>query len=377
MEHRCGINCIITPHMMEEIKSKGDKDQSGFAKHAEKVASSERNLRESFSLNSQESEVEHGVFEGIVGSASAGGLNRMIYDAQNRSSRPGVLVRREISPEHGDLDVNNVYDRLGSTYNLFKDVYSRDSLDGKGLPLMATVNYRTGYSNAFWNGSQMVFGDGDANLFKDFTGMTIVAHELTHGVVQYSGGLDYKDQSGALNESCADIFGALTEQYEKKQEAKDASWLVGEGLFGPSVNGVALRSMKEPGNAYDDSVLGKDPQPYHRRDYVRTTSDNGGVHINSGIPNHAFYLLSMLLGGNAWEKAGMIWYKALQDNTDSKIDFRAWAFLTAESAKELFGNGSREYRLTRHAWQLVGISADSQEERLERRRERIRRRQGK
>jgi len=370
MEHRCGINCIITPHMMEEIKSKGDKDQYGFAKHAEKVAKSERNLRESFSLNSQHPSDDQGIFEGVIGSASTGGLNRVIYDAQNRSNRPGVLVRKEISPEHSDLDVNNVYDRLGSTYGLFKDIYSRDSLDGKGLPLVATVNYRTGYSNAFWNGSQMVFGDGDANLFKDFTGLTIVAHELTHGVVQYSGGLDYNGQSGALNESCADIFGALTEQYAKRQEAKDASWLVGEGLFGPNVNGIALRSMIEPGNAYDDSVLGKDPQPYHRRNFVKTTSDNGGVHINSGIPNHAFYLLSMLLGGNAWEKAGMIWYKTLQDNTNKSVKFGEWAALTVESAETLFGSGSRECRLTKHAWRLVGISTDSMEERKKKREER-------
>jgi len=376
MEHKCGINCIITPHMMEGIKSKGDKDQSKFALHAEKVAKSERSLRESFSLNAQGSSDDQGVFEGVIGSASTGGLNRVIYDAQNRSSRPGVLVRKEISPEYSDLDVNNVYDRLGSTYNLFKDIYSRDSLDGKGLPLVATVNYRTGYSNAFWNGSQMVFGDGDANLFKDFTGITIVAHELTHGVVQYSGGLDYKDQSGALNESCADIFGVLTEQYQKKQEAKDASWLVGEGLFGPSVNGIALRSMVEPGNAYNDSVLGRDPQPYSMRDYVRTTSDNGGVHINSGIPNHAFYLLSMLLGGNAWEKAGMIWYKTLQDNDNSKIGFREWALLTIESAKELFGNGSREHRLTKHAWKLVNVNTMSREEMNKRREERRAKRRG-
>jgi Zn-dependent metalloprotease len=358
MEHKCGINCIITPHMMEEIKAKGDKAQLGFALHAEKVANSERNLRESFNLNAQDSSGEQGILQGVVGSASTGGLNRVIYDAQNRSSRPGVLVRKEISPEHSDLDVNNVYDRLGSTYNLFKDIYSRDSLDGKGLPLIATVNYRTGYSNAFWNGTQMVFGDGDAKLFKDFTGITIVAHELTHGIVQYSGGLDYKNQSGALNESCADIFGALTDQYQKKQEAKDASWLVGEGLFGPSVNGVSLRSMIEPGNAYNDSVLGKDPQPYHMRGYVRTTSDNGGVHINSGIPNHAFYLLSMLLGGNAWEKAGAIWYDTLQKNTNRSIGFRAWAVMTVASAVSLFGSGSREERLVKHAWRLVGLSVD-------------------
>ena len=137
-----------------------------------------------------------------------------------------------------------------------------------------------------WNGSQMLYGDGDNSIFIDFTkGNDVIGHELTHGVTQYEANLTYSQQLGALNESVSDVFGSLLEQYHLQQTAGDADWLIGQGLLTANVKGIALRSMKAPGTAYDDPVLGKDPQPAHMKDYVNTVSDNGGVHINSGIPN--------------------------------------------------------------------------------------------
>src|SRR5690606_15305154 len=125
--------------------------------------------------------------------------------------------------------------------------------------------------------------------FDGFTGsLSVIGHELTHGLIEYTAGLVYRDQSGALNESIADVFGALVEQHAAGQTADEASWLIGEGLFTDQVEGNALRSMAAPGTAYDDDVLGKDPQPGHMDDFVETNRDNGGVHLNSGIPNKAF-----------------------------------------------------------------------------------------
>ena len=147
------------------------------------------------------------------------------------------------------------------------------------------------YDNAFWDGTQMVFGDGDGVIFLPFTrSVDVIGHELAHGVTQYTSGLNYQDQSGALNESVSDVFGVLVKQRLLGQTADQADWLVGAELLAPGVNGVALRSMAAPGTAYDDPRLGKDPQPGHMRDYVDTTDDNGGVHINSGIPNKAFHV---------------------------------------------------------------------------------------
>jgi Zn-dependent metalloprotease len=251
--------------------------------------------------------------------------------------------------------VNQVYDLTGQVFDFYLQQFKRNSIDGRGMTIKATVHHRRRYSSAFWNGEQIVFGDGDGIIFQTFTDLSVVGHELTHGVVQFSGGLSYQDQSGALNESFADVFGVMIVQYARGQRVHEASWLVGEELFTPDVNGDALRSLKAPGTAYDDDLLGKDPQPYHMDFYVNTSSDYGGVHINSGIPNHAFYLLAQFLGGHAWEKAGQIWYQAMQQLNNPMATFVDWADLTVQTAWNLFGSGSLEMTFTRRAWKLVGV----------------------
>jgi Zn-dependent metalloprotease len=150
------------------------------------------------------------------------------------------------------------------------------------------------------------------------------------------------------------VLGVLVKQWKLRQTAADASWLVGEGLFAKGVQGSALRSLKAPGTAYDDPWLGKDPQPAHMKDYLHDDDDNGGVHVNSGIPNHAFYLAAMSFGGHAWEKAGRIWYHALCNTLGRKSDFVAAAQATATSARALFGAGAEKVVL--EAWRRVGVS---------------------
>ncbi|UQI43768.1 M4 family metallopeptidase [Streptomyces sp. HU2014] len=282
---------------------------------------------------------------------------RTIYDAEHREVAPGRKVHAEGDAPSKDATVNRAHAGLGATFDLYLKVYGRRSIDDSGLPLDATVHYGENYDNAFWDGSQMVFGDGDNDLFLDFTiPVDVIGHELTHGVVQHTANLEYYGQSGALNESVADVFGSLIKQYALGQSADQADWLIGAGLLGPNVDrGVALRSMKEPGTAYDDDVLGKDPQPATMDDYVRTSRDNGGVHINSGIPNHAFYLLATDLGGNAWERAGKIWYATLTGGElAADADFADFARLTAASARGLFGDGD-EIQAVLKAWSSVGV----------------------
>lgn len=151
-------------------------------------------------------------------------------------------------------------------------------------------------------------------------------------------------------------------QRVKGQTAAEADWLIGEGLFTSNVNGVAIRSMKEPGTAYDDPVFGKDPQPGHMRDYLNwpISRDNGGVHVNSGIPNHAFYFVATAMGGNAWEKAGLIWYITLRDRLRQRADFQDAANLTFNVAAEIFGSGSSEQDAVRGGWEQVGINIEVQ-----------------
>ena len=282
---------------------------------------------------------------------------RSIYDAQGKYALPGNSIRVEGNKKTKDVVVNEAYDGSGAHYDFFRRIYQRNSLDDKGLALDSTVHYGQKYDNAFWNGRQMVYGDGDGDLFGRFTlCLDVIGHELTHGVVQFEANLSYEGQSGALNESFADVFGALLKQHHKKQKADEADWLIGAGLFTQRVKGKALRRMKAPGNAYDDSVIGKDPQPGHMKDYNDTWFDNGGVHINSGIPNHAFYLVAIEIGGYAWEKAGLIWYVALRDRIRRRANFKRAAKATFRVAGELFGVGSREQEAVRKGWEGVGVS---------------------
>lgn len=295
----------------------------------------------------------------VAVSAAPTGPNRKITDAHGKSSSTGTVVRREGEPAVADPAVNEAYDGLGATYKFYSEVFQRNSIDGNGSALDAVVHYGRGYDNAFWDGSRMNFGDGDGKVFNRFTkSLSVIGHELTHGVTQYSAKLAYRGQAGALNESVSDVFGVLVEQYKLGQKADAASWLVGEGLFTDKVQGVAIRSMKAPGTAYDDPALGKDPQRPTMSGYVKTTSDNGGVHINSGIPNHAFYLTAATLGGHAWERAGRIWYQTLTGGKVSgNVDFAGFAAATTATATSLYGDDSAEAEAVRDAWQKVEVTS--------------------
>ncbi|WP_144794312.1 M4 family metallopeptidase [Microbacterium paludicola] len=280
--------------------------------------------------------------------------NRTISDANNSETLPGIVVRSEDDPPVDDATANEAFDGLGATFEMLLSAFRRNSLDGLGGGLDATVHYGVDYDNAFWDGERMVFGDGDGEVFRGFTGsLTVIGHELAHGVIQHTANLEYQGQPGALNESIADVLGALTEQYTLGQTADDASWLIGAEIFTDEVEGVALRSMLEPGTAYDDDELGKDPQPAHMSDFVRTTEDNGGVHINSGIPNRAFALTARAIGGNAWERAGTVWYRALTGGLSSTASFQNFADATVAAAEAEYGG--EVTAAVRDAWQTVGV----------------------
>ncbi|MBN1680047.1 MAG: M4 family metallopeptidase [Anaerolineae bacterium] len=292
------------------------------------------------------------------------GKQRVIYDAKTGTNLPGHLVRIEGDGPTHDLAVDEAYDGSGATYDLYHDIYGRNSIDDEGLGLISTVHYDLGYDNAFWDGSQMVYGDGDEDLpeperlFNRFTAaIDIIGHELTHGVTEHEAQLVYANQSGALNESMSDVFGVLVKQRALNQTAAAADWIIGAGLFSPYVNGQGIRSMKAPGTAYDDPILGKDPQPDHMNDYKEVPYDNGGVHINSGIPNYAFYVTACEIGGFAWEKAGRIWYVTLRDKLHPQSTFQNAANLTYQAAGELYGSGSLEQQAVVTGWAAVGINA--------------------
>jgi Zn-dependent metalloprotease len=273
-------------------------------------------------------------------------------------------ARKEGQSPTGDPAVDEAYDGLGAFYTFFSEVFDRDSTDGEGQPLEAIVHFQENFSNAFWDGQQMVIGDGDGEIFNRFSlALDVIGHELSFGVIVAEVQLRQEKQPGALSQSIADVFGVLVKQYSLQQTVEQADWLVGAGLFTEKIKGTggrpaALRSMAAPGTAYDDDLLGKDPQPGHMDDYVQTAQDNGGIHINSGIANKAFYTVATTLGGCAWERAGRIWYEALHDpQLKPSTQFRTFARATRSAAVRLYGETSGEVAAVEAGWEGVGLSA--------------------
>jgi Zn-dependent metalloprotease len=346
---------IVPPYLLEHV-----------AQHAEEQLAAR--VRASLLVDESHRVGRSGTRQRLLGPSVRGaatrhddgtGPSRSVHDAHGTQQLPGTVVRREGEPPTGDPAADEAYDGLGATWSLYQQAYGRDSLDGSGLGLDATVHYGQDYDNAFWDGTQMVFGDGDGVVFRRFTvAVDVIGHELTHGVTELTAGLVYRGQSGALNESISDVFGSLVKQHVAGQDAADADWLIGEGLFMPGINGVALRSMKAPGTAYDDPALGRDPQPATMEGYVETTDDNGGVHLNSGIPNRAFYLAATAIGGPAWEGAGQVWYDVLTGGSlPSDADFATFATATVRAARARFGDGSDHAAAVADAWRQVGVLA--------------------
>ncbi|MBC2931615.1 protealysin inhibitor emfourin [Nocardioides sp. zg-1228] len=273
-----------------------------------------------------------------------------VHDAGSSTSLPGTPARSAGEPATGDVAVDEAAAGIEATLLMFLDDLGRDSYDGAGAPVSLTVHYGSRYNNAFWDGIQLVLGDGDGRVFERFTKpVDVLAHEFSHAVVERTAALAYEGQSGALNESVADAFASCLKQRLLGQDAAEGDWLIGEGIFLPRVRARALRDLAAPGTAYDDPEIGADPQVGHLDDYVETTDDSGGVHLNSGIPNKAFQLAAVAIGGRAVEGAGRIWYDALVGgDVPSRATFATFAAATVAAAGE-------HADAVREAWARVGV----------------------
>jgi hypothetical protein len=342
----CTCN-IIPPYILEAITRNGTPSQRALA---QQTLILDAQIRSQRAIRSQARPAD-------LQAVAVAHKNRLVHTAANTVSLPGTLVRSEGHGPSGDISVDEAYDGLGASFDFYWDVYRRNSFDNHGSDLIATVHYGNPYNNASWGSSQIRFGDGDPTIFNRFTfAIDVIGHELTHGVT--GSRLDYQDQSGALNESVSDVFGSLVKQHSLGQTADQADWLIGAGMFAAGIHGVAFRSMRAPGTAYDDPLIGKDRQPDHMSRYDPIVDDHGGVHINSGIPNKAFFLAATALGGNAWEVAGNIWYRTLFDSRLSPAaKFQDFATISARIAHTLHGASART-KVVR-AWHEVGVDGDT------------------
>lgn len=252
------------------------------------------------------------------------------------------------NPESAAVDA---YFGAEKTWDYYKNTFGRSGIDGASYKMVLNLHYGTNYNNAFWNGSTVNFGDGDGSTFNPLVSLDVVGHEITHGVTQKTAGLIYSKESGAMNESFSDIFGTMVEFYA----GIHSDYLIGEDCYTPGTSGDALRSMANP------TLYG---QPDHYTNRYLGTSDNGGVHTNSGIQNNAFYLLAhggtnstshIAVTGIGNAKAAAIFYRALTHYltaSDRFIDARRW---TLQAAADLYGSGSTEYNTVALAWRAVGV----------------------
>lgn len=349
-QNRCRCHCtIIPPHITDKITEafKDPEKRARFKKIAAKHAELRKHRAQLFAAPSIDRELQKQ--EATV----------KIYDAQNKKALPGLLIS---SPEvSNDLEVIEAYKSSIKVYDFYQKVFGRNSIDGKGMDILSSVHYNKEYDNAFWQGEQMVYGDGDGVIFERFTiDLDVTGHELTHGVTQYDNELEYQNQSGAINESLSDIFGSMLKQYASNQSCEEADWLIGHELM--IGNQYSLRSLKAPGTAYKGHPeLGDDPQPATMDDYRAMDDDNGGVHINSGIPNHAFYLMTNKLYlidkdkyRYSWESTGPIWYEAKR-NLSPQATFYDLVNVTSDAAEKHFGKESLEHKAVKEAWAEVKL----------------------
>ena len=348
--HTCHnpLHCYIPPYVLDRLINSDDPEVRDLALDTIKVASATRSMRLTLARMPMMAAIP----------SPAGTKHRLVYDMERNRflPLPGKLIRSEGEPPVSDEAVNEAYDHSGITYDFYQEIFNRNSLDNQGMSLISSVHFGRNINNAFFNGEQMVYGDGDGKIFIRFTkALDVVAHELTHGVITHECNLEYRNEPGALNEHFADAMSALVKQWHLNQTVEDADWLMGDAIMVPTLGIKSLRTFKAEKAYENHPLLGTDPQPKHFKDKNTESFDFGGVHINSGIPNHAFYRVATELGGKSWEKTGNIWYKTLR-NLNKTSNFQDAAAMTYQVAGAEYGSGSLEQQAVQKAWEAVGIT---------------------
>jgi len=280
---------IIPPHILEELAKRGS-------------LSCKKTLNDTHRILQKRNTILNNL---LLEEDKTGEGDRFVYDSLNEYKQQVKLLLKEGNPKIDDKVANEVYDKSGFVRDYFKDAFDLNSINNMGMDIISNIRYGKDYNNAFWDGDEMTYGEGDQVQFKDFTSaIDVIAHELMHGVTQFLANLEYRSQSGALNEHFSDVFGTIVKQKFYKQDCESADWLIGDELVTEKFPGKAIRSMKEPGTANDF-----DNQPDHMDNYYTGQDDNQGVHINSGIPNKAFYLSVLEIG---IDDCALIWFETLK-----------------------------------------------------------------
>ncbi len=268
-----------------------------------------------------------------------------VADCQHGQVLPGVPIADPAGSADGTA--KRAFAETKAVADFYKSVFNRNSIDDAGMTLGSSIHFGVNYNNAFWNGSRMTYGDGDGNIFIDFTGSTdVIAHELTHGVTSRTLQLAYTNEAGGLNESLSDVFGSMFRQWRAGQSVAQADWLIGRDIMGPGAIAKGFTCLRNMANPADPHCLS--PQPTQFSQY-RPGMD---PHVSSGIPNLAFFKVATALGGNSWDVAGQIWYAALTGGASPNMKMKTFANRTRKVAAARY---PAAVAAVNAGWKAVGL----------------------
>src|SRR5947199_5559353 len=272
-----------------------------------------------------------------------------VYDCHHRQALRGVQIPNPATS--ADVTEKHVFTETTSLVAFYSQVFGRNSVDGAGMTLISSIHYGVKYNNAFWNGSQMTYGDGDGSIFADFSkGNDVIGHELTHGVTQHSLQLNYTNEAGGLNESMSDCFGSMFRQWQANQDAGSADWLIGSNIMGPTARDRGITCLRDMANPAGTHCLAPHPTQYSQ------VTPGMDPHYSSGPPNLAFSTACRTLGGKSWEKIGQVWYRSLTGFGPSPdMTMPDFANRTRQVAQQMFGGTPDVGDAVDQGWKAVGL----------------------
>ena len=343
-------SCFIVPKRVLERFAKDKKLSAEQRRYFADAAKLEDEWRKTRAQRAKLSNLTRSTLPvGMTAAAVAAAPNVLVFDCQHGTGLPGVPIANPGSSS--DLSAKRAFSETKGVVAFYKSVFGRNSLDNAGLTLISSIHFSINYNNAGWNGNQMSYGDGDGNIFIDFTKSNdVIGHELTHGVTQYTSAFAYKNQAGGLNESMSDVFGSMYRQWSASQTVSGADWLIGKDIVGPGAKARGFTCLRDMSNPAASHCLA--PQPTKFSQY----QDGMDPHDASGIPNFAFYKAATAIGGKSWEKAGKIWYQALTGFTPNpNMKMIVFANRTRTLAGSLFPADATIRTAVDKAWKAVGL----------------------
>ncbi len=318
MRNRCWC-CLLPPHITEALSKRANSSGSALLTHINTQGiRANRTL-----LSAKKPTIEDVKLEKAT-------INRRIYSAEGSELLPGQLVWKEGDPAPKQIQVKEVAEHQQIIFDCLREVFDFSGIDGRGSTAIAIVNYGDGYVNACWNGAALLYGNGNGQEFGRFTSsLSVTAHETGHGIQESRNSLGYLGQNGAINEHLSDVIAVVVDQWSQNQTVSEGTWLVGAEIFNPWMRSLEVRAVRDfanPGFAYDSEILGgRDPQVAHMNMLYTGSRDGGGLHINSGILNLAFFNSAIELGGYIWESGvAHVWWQAMQGLSE-EVKFKDFA----------------------------------------------------